>query len=165
MTRIRARRLAWAFVCLCALYVSLGAIAPPPAGPSAIGARTSSKVLGVVWNADSTPVPSARVRLRNMTTGRVEATAVANATGRFTFESLETGSYVIEFVDETGKVRALGQSFRIDAGETIATFVRLAAPRPWFAGFFSNAASAAVSAASSAGVTAVGSNAQPATAQ
>lgn len=165
MTRIRARGLVSALVCLCALYVSLGAIDRPPAGSRALGARTASKVLGVVWNADSTPVPNARVRLRNMTTGRMDATAVANQTGQFTFESLEPGSYVIELVDETGKVRALGQSFRIEAGETIATFVRLAASRPWFAGFFSNAAAAAISAASSAGVTAVGSDARPASQQ
>lgn len=165
MTRICARGLVSAVVCLGALGVSLGAIDRLPASSSALGARTAAKVLGVVWNADSTPVPNARVRLRNMTTGRMDATGVANQTGQFTFENLEPGSYVIELVDETGKVRALGQSFRIEAGETIATFVRLAASRPWFAGFFSNAAAAAISAASSAGVTAVGSDAPPATPQ
>lgn len=154
-----------AVMCLAGLSVSLGATDRAPAGSRALGSRTASKVLGVVWNADSTPVPDARVRLRNITTGRVEATAVANQAGQFTFENLETSSYAIEFVDETGKVRAIGQSFRIDAGETIATFVRLAAPRPWFTGFFSNTASAAISAASSAGVTAVGSGAPPATQQ
>src|SRR4051812_18440641 len=33
-------------------------------------------VRGVVWNGDNSPIPGARVRLRNLQTGRVEANAV-----------------------------------------------------------------------------------------
>jgi hypothetical protein len=162
MTRLHARGFVPLVVCLGVLLVCPALAARPDkplVGARATGPRASSKVLGVVWNADSSPVPNARVRLRNLQTGRVDATGVANQAGQFTFENLENGSYVIEFVDEGGRIRALGQSFRIDNGETIATFVRLAARQPWFAGFFDNAAAAAITAASSAGVTAVGSDA------
>ena len=41
------------------------------------------------------------------------------------------------------------------AGETVATFVRLAARSPWFSGFFGNAASGLAAVAASTGVTAV----------
>jgi hypothetical protein len=142
------------------------------AGPSGLGtpARSASvarstSVHGVVWNADNTPLPNARVRLRNLQTGRIDASAAANENGQFTFESLEGGSYVIELVGDAGKVIALGQTFRIEPGETVATFVRLASRQPRFAGLFSNAAAAVISAASSAGLTAIGSQAPPASPQ
>jgi hypothetical protein len=125
----------------------------------------SASVHGVVWNADNTPLPNSKVRLRNLQTGRVDAAATANEEGRFTFDNLEGGSYVIELVGDDGKVIALGQSFRIEPGETVATFVRLGARQPRLAGFFSNAAAAVISAASSAGVTAIGSQAPPASPQ
>ena len=137
-----------------------------PGGPArtATVAR-STAVHGVVWNADNTPFPNSTVRLRNLQTGRVDAAATANEEGRFTFDNLEGGSYVIELVGDDGKVIALSQSFRIEPGETVATFVRLGAQQRHLAGLFSNAAAAVISAASSAGVTAIGSQAPPASPQ
>ena len=121
---------------------------------SAVGARSTS-VLGAAWNADNTPIPNAKVRLRNVRTGRIEAHAVANDMGQFVFQSVESGSYVIELVTENGKVLTVGHSFTVAPGETVATFVRLGTRVPWFNGFFANAASAVASSAAAAGVTAV----------
>jgi hypothetical protein len=134
-----------------------------PARAASVARSTS--VHGVVWNADNTPLPYARVRLRNQQTGRVDAAAAANENGQFTFDSLEGGSYVIELVGDDSKVIALGQIFRVEPGDTVATFVRLGARQPRLAGLFSNAAAAVISAASSAGVTAIGSQAPPASPQ
>jgi hypothetical protein len=134
-----------------------GDIRPRSAG-AAVNAAT---VLGNAWKADNSPLPHARLRLRNVTTGRLAATTVANASGQFSFDNAEPGSYVIELVDEREKVIALGQIFSLGPGETVATFVRLGARAPWFTGFFSNAATTAVTAASSLGVTALGSDGQP----
>jgi hypothetical protein len=137
-----------------------------PGGPARTAAvARSTAVHGVVWNADNTPFPNSNVQLRNLQTGRADAAATANEEGRFTFQNLEGGSYVIELVGDDGKVIALGQSFRIEPGETVATFVRLGAPQPRLAGLFTNAAAAVISAASSAGVTAIGSQAPPASPQ
>lgn len=130
---------------------------PRADGPAVVGAT----ILGAAWKTDNTPIPDARLRLRNVTTGRVEATTVANAGGQFTFEQVEGGSFVIELVNEQGKVLAIGQVFSLGPGETVATFVRLGARAPWFSGFFSNAAATAVTAASGLGVTALGSDGQP----
>ena len=98
-------------------------------GPRASGgvssADKSTSVRGVVWNADDSPLPHAKVRLRNLQTGRVDAAAAANENGQFAFASLEVGSYVIELLDDNDKVIAVGQSFRLERGETVATFVRL----------------------------------------
>lgn len=118
-------------------------------------------ILGSVWNARNEGVPGALVRLRNIASGRIEATARANDVGRFTFEGVEGGSYVLELVNDDGRVIAMGHNFTVLPGETIATFIRLGAKPPWFAGFFANAGAAAVSSAASFGLTAVAPVGQP----
>ena len=112
-------------------------------------------MLGAALKMDNTPIPGARVQLRNVVSGKVEATAVANQTGQFTFTNIEGGTYVVELIGENGKIATVGHAFVIAHGETVATFVRLGTKVPWFTGFFGNAASAAVSAAASQGITAI----------
>lgn len=119
-----------------------------------LGARATS-IIGTAWQADSTAIPYARVRLRNTLTGRMAAHAVATESGQFSFHNVETGSYLIELVSENGKLLAVGHGFTIGPGETVATFVRLGTRVPWFTGFFSNAAAAVASSAAAAGVTAL----------
>ena len=140
-----------------------GAVAASGATPQArrVSAAASAVVRGMVWNADNSPVPDGRVRLRNLHTGRAEAATVTTERGQFTFDKIPRGLYLAEVVDQNGKVIAVGQSFRIETGETVATFVRLPARRSWFAGAFSNTAAAVIAVASSAGVTAIGSTAPP----
>jgi hypothetical protein len=121
----------------------------------------SALVRGTVWNADNAPVPGGIVRLRNLYTGRVETSGITNERGEFGFERVPSASYLTEAVDEGGKVLAVGQTFRIESAETVAAFIRIPARRSWLAGAFSNTASAVIAAASSAGITAMGSKAPP----
>ena len=128
---------------------------------SAVGSRATS-ILGAAWKSDNTPIPHAKLRLRNVVTGRVEATTVANDMGQFAFTGIESGTYAIELVSDAGKVLTVGHTFTVAPGETVATFVRLGTKVPWFnamfggqSGFVGNAAAAASSAAASLGVTAV----------
>ena len=123
-------------------------------------ARATS-VMGFAWSATNSPLADVPVQLRNLLSGRVEATAHTSSSGEFLFDHVEGGTYVVELVNETGRVIALGAPFTVAPGETIATFVRLGVPPSWFSGAFTNAATAAVSSAASLGVTAV---APPATA-
>ncbi len=133
----------------------------PPAG-GAVAARSTS-VIGFAWTATSAPIAYATVQLRNVTSGRAEARAVTDASGEFVFQNVEgNATYVVELLDERGRVIALGQPFAVAPGETVATFVRLAARAPWFAGLFDNTAATVVSTAASLGVTAVAPSAQPA---
>ena len=78
-----------------------------------------------------------------------------NDLGQFSFHGIDGGSYVIELVSDGGKILAVGHTFTVAPGETVATFVRLALKAPWFHGFFGNAASAVASIAASTGVTAM----------
>jgi hypothetical protein len=127
----------------------------------AAGSRGTS-ILGAAWKGDNTPIPNAKLRLRNALTGKIEATTVANDAGQFAFTGIESGTYAIELVADSGKILTLGHTFTVAPGETVATFVRLGTKVPWFNGmfgnsnsFFSNAAAAASSTAASTGVTAV----------
>lgn len=119
-------------------------------------------IVGTAWNADNTGIAAARLRLRNITTGKVVAATRADDSGRFRFEAVGEGTYVIELVDETAKVLAVGHPFTIASGETVATFVRVGTRVPWFTGFFSNAAAAAIATAASEGITALAPVARPA---
>lgn len=125
-----------------------------PGSTRAVGVRSTS-ILGAAWEADNTPIPNARLRLRNVLSGKIAATTTANEMGQFAFNDIESGSYLIELVGENGKILALGHAFTVAPGDTVATFVRLGTKVPWFNGFFGNAASAVSATAASIGITAV----------
>lgn len=153
-------------VCLAA------ALALTPAAGATIGAQTpvrgvgltsrAATVVGTVVNGDDKPVPAARLRLRVVTSGRIVMTTHGNQQGEFRFGGVPRGSYLVEFIDDAGNIAGVSQTFSVDAGETLSTIVRLTTRRPWYSGFFSNAAVAAVSSAAALGVTAVGKGTQPA---
>jgi hypothetical protein len=157
--------------CTCLRAFALAAALACPAIPAVVSAESpqasvapksmKSIVSGVVWNADNSPYPNGKVRLRNVRSGRVEATAVTTERGQFTFSPVPSGSYLTEVIDDAAKVIAVGQPFRVEPGETAATFVRLPARKSWLASAFSNTAAVVIAAASSAGVTAIGSQAPP----
>jgi hypothetical protein len=125
-----------------------------PAGP-ALESRSTS-IIGTAWNADGSPIKGANLRLRNIVTGKVEAASKANDAGRFTFDNVEPGSYVVELVSDAGHVRTIGHTFTIAPGETVATFVRLTPKVPWTTAFFDSTAGSVTSTAAIAGVNAFG---------
>ena len=123
--------------------------------PAGSALPAAAALTGAVWTGANEPVPDALVRLRNVTTTRIEQLARANELGRFEFRNLESGQYLVEVVDASGRVLAVGSPLSVAPGEIVATFVRLAMRKPWFSGFFGNAAAAVVSTAANLGVTAV----------
>jgi hypothetical protein len=122
----------------------------------------AASIAGTVLDGDEHAITAARLRLRDVTTGRIVMTAQAGQNGEFRFGGIPRGSYLIELVDEGGSVRGVSQTFVVDAGETLSTVVRLGVRRAWYSGFLKNAAVAAVASAAGLGVTAVGGGSQPA---
>lgn len=129
-------------------------------GSASAGPVETGVVRGVVWSGDNSPIPHASVRLRNIETGRVVAASETSSEGRFVFLEIARSSYLVELMAENGKVRAVGPAFRIEPGQTVSTYVRLPTRR-WYSGMFSNAAAAVIAAASSVGLTAVGTDGPP----
>lgn len=122
----------------------------------------AATIVGVVLNGDDKPVPAVPLRLRDASTGRIVMTTQGNQQGGFRLTGVPRGAYLVEAVDDAGNVRGVSQTFRVGPAETFSTIVRLTERRPWYSGFFSNAAVAAVSSAAVIGVTAVGNGTQPA---
>ena len=117
--------------------------------------------MGSAWNSNNSPIPHARLRLRNVVSGRLEGTAVADENGQFRFANVAPGTYAVELVNESGHILTVGDVFTVDSGETVATFVRLGAKVPWYTDFFSNAAAVAALTAASQGITALAPVARP----
>jgi hypothetical protein len=137
-----------------------------PVGPTSTAAGASfgaraTTIIGSAWTANNTPIPRARLRLRNVITGRLEGAVTANESGQFTFENVEGGSYLVELVNDVGHIQVVGHMFTIAPGETVATFVRLGTRVPWFTEFFGNSVSAVSSTAASEGITALAPVARP----
>ena len=151
---------ALAVVMVCALSAPTNALSNPPAKAAARAGATAvakggTSILGVAWNVDNTPIPGARLQLRNLISGKVDASAIANSSGQFTFTQIEGGRYVVELLGANGRISTVGHAFVIAPGETVATFVRMGTKVPWFSGFFGNAATAVASSAASQGITAI----------
>jgi hypothetical protein len=125
-----------------------------PVRSAAVGVR-AAEILGAAWNADNTPIAGARLRLRNVSTGKVDATTVANDLGQFAFSDVAIGAYLVELVTDGGRLLTVGHTFTVGPGETVATFIRLGTKVSWSDGFFRNAAGAIAAAAASMGVTAI----------
>lgn len=117
------------------------------------GARTA--IVGSAWNVDNSPIKFANLRLRDVVEGRIEALTKANEVGEFTFENVPPGSYVVELVNDAGKVETIGHVFTIAPGETVATFVRLSGRVPWITTFFKSTAGAVAATAAGTGITAL----------
>lgn len=161
----------------CALCVVLAAMQPAgfafgqaprraqAALSNAIAPGEAGLIVGSVWGHDNLPVAHPLVRLRDLSRGRIVRGAEGDADGRFTFEAVPSGSYLVELVDDRGGVVAVGHMFSLGSSETVSTFIRLTSRPGWFDGFFSNAAAAALTAAASLGVTALGNGTQPASAR
>jgi hypothetical protein len=137
----------------------------PETNPTEVPVNPTGTILGNAWRSDGTPLADGSVRLRSVQTGLITGNAATTTNGEFRFDAVESGSYVVELITERGWVLGLGRLFSLGPDETVAIPVRLGTKTPWFSGFFSNAASGALVAASRLGVTAVGSNGPPASPQ
>jgi hypothetical protein len=122
-------------------------------------------VTGTVRRANDSPVPNASLQLRDVATGQVVRSTRGDALGRFAFLKVSAGTYIVELIDESRTVLALGEMFTIGPTETVATIIRLGTATAWYGGFFGNAAAAVIAAAATVGVTAIGHGGQPASAR
>jgi hypothetical protein len=120
-------------------------------------------ILGVALDSLDSPLPNAKLRLRNAQTGHVEALALSDRAGEFGFESLDPGSYVVELLDDRGAVLAASELVTVDVGETVVTLVKQVNRRTGVGIFgFGNTALAVIGSAAAAGVLAVAATGQPA---
>jgi hypothetical protein len=83
------------------------------------------QVLGFAWNEDDTPVDYPVLRIRDLQKGREAGRTTGTATGRFSFDRLGGGVYLIELIDSKDHIVAVRQPLVVIPGETVGTFIRI----------------------------------------
>lgn len=135
-----------------------------PIAVAAVGGKFNALV-GVAQTSLNMPIPYARVVVRNIRTGKVEARATANDIGRFSFLDLDPSSYVVELLGAAGSVVAASQVVPLGRGDVGQTTVRTIAAAPDVAATFGNRLTGTLqettTVAASTGVTRTTSNLTP----
>lgn len=98
-----------------------------PWRPATVTGET--QIIGTVIDIRHVPVANAKVRLRNLHTGRIEQEAETNEKGEYRFLVVEPGTYVVEMVMAGGTIIALSNAGALARYETLQTVVQL--PGRW----------------------------------
>ena len=150
-----------ALVCVATACITTAILAPPaayaqPGSTLVPGAMTTAgQISGAAFHADDTPIPKARVQLRNVVTGGVLGAAVANDAGQFVFLGMAPGIYIVELTTRSGKVLAVSDAVSVARAESATTFVREKGQPGPLEHFFTNASVAVSTAAAATGITAL----------
>ena len=124
-------------------------------GAGAAARKVKSMVNGVAVDSDKTPLPNARVRLRNLQVNEVEKVATANQLGEFNFAIAPDVPYVVELADQSGNIVAVSDVLVANAGEVAGAVISLPSKLPALAGMFGETASSVLSAVAGTGLTVV----------
>ena len=108
-----------------------------PAAVAVLGGKMNA-LLGFARTSLNTPIAYARVVLRNLRTGQVQARTVANERGEFSFVDLEANAYVVELLGPDGSVVAASPLVSMARGDVRQTELRVAASAATVAASFGN---------------------------
>ena len=97
-----------------------------PTAVAAVGGKLNALV-GFARTSLNAPIPYARVVLRNIRTGQVLASTLANDEGRFSFLDLDASAYIVELLGSDGSVIAASPMVSLARGDLRQTEVRAAA--------------------------------------
>jgi hypothetical protein len=102
---------------LLALVLALGVTVAAEAGQAA------GSIAGTARDAQGQPLASAKLQLRNIDTGQVVATTRAGADAAYQFAGIVPGNYVVEIVDDSGKVLGLSVASSMAANGAITGLI------------------------------------------
>src|SRR3954471_10441421 len=92
----------------------------------AINSELTGTVQGKVVDSTNAAVANAIVDLQDVIVGRIAARQLSDETGRFAFERVEPGTYVVEIVRRgDSSVLATSELVRVSGGDTLFTIVKL----------------------------------------
>lgn len=148
-------RMAIVGILLSASVLSAQRLSPPASSARSAGRIVKSLIDGVVVDRDRNPLPKATVRLRNLQVNQVEQTVTTNRSGEFTFSVTPDVPYVVELVDQTGRIVAVGDVITVATGEVAGALVSIPSQLPALAGIFGETASSVLSAIAGTGLTVV----------
>lgn len=109
-----------------------------PAAVSVLGGKVNALV-GFARTSLNAPIPYARVVLRNIRTGQVQGSAMANERGEFSFLDIESTLYVVELLGVDGSVVAASPLVTMQRGDVQQTQLRVASSASTVTASFGNA--------------------------
>jgi hypothetical protein len=109
-----------------------------PEPVAALGGKVNA-LIGMALTSLNAPIPYAKVLLRDIRTGQVQARATANEQGQFLFIDLDASSYIVELLGAAGSVVAASQTVTLARGDVGQTEVRAAASATTVTASFGNA--------------------------
>jgi hypothetical protein len=109
----------------------------PPAAVTEAGGEINA-LLGRARTSLNTPIPYARVLLRNIRTGAIEKRATTNEEGRYTFLDVSDSAYIVELIGSDGSVVAASEMVAMAAGDVRETTLRVSANANATAATFAN---------------------------
>lgn len=139
----------------------VGPIGPSTTATTPTQGTGKAVISGTAVDAGEAPIPNATVRLRNLVTTQIDQTAVTGSSGRFTFPVRADVPYVVEIVDGSGRILAVGDVVIPASGDAVATIVAIPAKLPTFAGMFTDTAGSVLSAATGLGLTTIQAGVMP----
>jgi hypothetical protein len=83
----------------------------------------TGKLSGIARDAQAQALAGVKVQLRNIDTGQLVATTKAAADGAFEFTGLNPGNYIVELVDNSGKIIGLSPATALAASGAITGLV------------------------------------------
>jgi hypothetical protein len=86
----------------------------------ASAAQGTGKISGTARNSQDQVLANVKVQLRNVDTGQLVATTRTASDGRFEFTGLNPGSYVVEIVDDSGKIIGLSPMTPLSSGGNVS---------------------------------------------
>ncbi|HSL23052.1 MAG TPA: carboxypeptidase-like regulatory domain-containing protein [Vicinamibacterales bacterium] len=84
-------------------------------------------VEGIARDANQQPLPKTAVQIRNVATGQLVGTQITGPAGQFVFTGIGPGNYVVELVDNDGKIIGASVPFSVAEGMTATVAVTAAA--------------------------------------
>lgn len=85
-----------------------------------LAAQNTGSVSGTAKDKAGTVLSGVKVQLRNVDTGSLVGTTISASNGAFSFTGLAQGNYVIEIVDDNGKIIGVSAAIAVGAGAVIA---------------------------------------------
>ena len=108
--------------------------------PRVAGARSNALTViqGNALNSANIPMPGTLVRLRDARFGRVIETRLTDESGRFAFNVVDPGSYIVELLGRDRTPLATSRILTVNAGDTVSAVVKLPSRVTPFAGLLSS---------------------------
>jgi hypothetical protein len=118
-------------------------------------------IRGTAIDTDEVPLPAQSVRLRNLDTSAIEQVSVTDRLGIFSFVAVPETPYIVEIVDQPGRVVAVGEVWIAQSGEVVGGVVVVPAAIPAYSNAFKSTAGAVLSALGGTGLTALAPGTPP----